>query len=305
MNINLAVKIGKLKLKNPVMVASGTFGYGEEFKDFIRLRKLGAIVSKTITLKPRKGNLPPRTCETPAGMLNSIGLENPGLEVFIKDKLPFLSKIGIPVIISIASEDSPVEFIELAERINRISVVSALELNISCPNVSGQKSLISQDPKATYQIVKSVRKVTSKTLITKLSPNVTCISEIAQAAEAAGSDALALINTLSGMSIDIDKRSAKLNAVCGGLSGPAIRPVALKMVFDVYNKIKIPIIGMGGIIDISSALEFFIAGATAISIGTANFINPRTSVEIISGLKEYAQRNKINSIEKLIGSLKI
>ncbi len=305
MNVNLSIKIGKLKLKNPVMVASGTFGYAEEFSDFINLKELGAIVTKTITLNPRRGNLPPRTCETPAGMLNSIGLENPGLEVFLKDKLPFLKKLGIPVIISIASEDDPKEFIELAKRINKIDAISALELNISCPNVAGQKTLISQDPKATYQAVKSVRKVTSKVLITKLSPNVTSINEIAQSAEDAGSDAVSLINTLSGMSIDVESRRPKLGAITGGLSGPAIRPVALKMVWDVYNKIKIPIIGMGGIMDTLSALEFIIAGAAAISVGTANFINPKTSVEIISGLKEYLRRNKINAIGRLTGNLKI
>jgi dihydroorotate dehydrogenase (NAD+) catalytic subunit len=305
MSINLSVKIGKLKLKNPVMVASGTFGYAEEFKDFINLKELGAIVTKTITLNPRQGNLPPRTCETPAGMLNSIGLENPGLELFLKDKLPFLKKLGIPVIISIALEDDPREFVELAKRINKINALSALELNISCPNVAGQKTLISQDPKATYQTVSSVRKITSKTLITKLSPNITCISEIAQAAEAAGSDAVSLINTLSGMSIDLARRKPKLAAITGGLSGPAIRPVALKMVWEAYNKIKIPIIGMGGIIDTLSALEFFIAGATAVSVGTVNFINPKAGVEIISGLKEYLERNKINRIGKLTGNLKI
>lgn len=305
MNVNLAVKIGKLKLKNPVMVASGTFGYAKEFEDFIKLKKLGAIVTKTITLNPRQGNLPPRTCETPAGMLNSIGLENPGWEVFLKDKLPFLKKLGLPLIVSIASEGGPKEFVELARRISKISAVSALELNISCPNVVGQKRLISQDPKATYQIVKAVRQVTSQTLITKLSPNVTCISAVAQAAEEAGSDAISLINTLSGMSIDLERRKPKLAAITGGLSGPAIRPVAIKMVWEVYNKIKIPIIGMGGIIDTSSALEFFIAGATAVSIGTANFIDPGVSVEIISGLQEYLKRNKISGIEKLTGSLKI
>lgn len=304
MSINLSVKIGKLRLKNPVMVASGTFGYGGEFKDFINLKELGAIVTKTITLNPRRGNLPPRTCETPAGMLNSIGLENPGLKVFLKDKLPFLRRLGIPVIMSISSEDDPGEFVELAKRIDKVSAVSALELNISCPNVAGQKTLISQDPKSTYQIVKSVRKATSKTLITKLSPNVTCIGEIAQAAEAAGSDAVSLINTLSGMSIDVESREPKLGAITGGLSGPAIRPIALKMVFEVYSKIKIPIIGMGGIIDTLSALEFFIAGATAVSVGTANFINPKTSIEIISGLKAYLRHNKITGIEKLTGDLK-
>jgi len=303
MRVDLSVQIGKLKLKNPVMVASGTFGYAEEFKDFINLKKLGAMVTKTVTLKPRRGNLPPRTCETPSGMLNSIGLENPGLEVFLKDKLPFLKKLGVPIIMSIASEDDPKEFIELAKRLNSISTVAALELNISCPNVIGQRFLISQDYEATYRAVSSVRKVTSKTLITKLSPNVTCISELARAAQSAGSDAVALVNTLSGMSINIENKRPKLAAVIGGLSGPAIRPVALKMVWEAYNKIKIPIIGMGGIIDTLSALEFFIAGASAISIGTANFINPRVSIEVIAGLSEYLKRKKMKKINDLTGSL--
>ena len=304
MNANLSVKIGRLKLKNPVMVASGTFGYAEEFKGFINLKNLGAIVTKTITLNPRQGNLPPRTCETPAGMLNSIGLENPGVEVFLKDKLPFLRKLGVPVVMSIASEGNSAEFVALAERIDKIGAISALELNISCPNLAGRQSLISQDPQSTYRAVKSVRKVTSKALITKLSPNVTCISEIARAAESGGSDAISLINTLSGMSINIREGRPKLAAITGGLSGPAVRPVALKMVWEAYNKIRIPIIGMGGIIDTQSALEFFIAGATAISIGTANFINPKASIEIISGLKEYLRQNKISGIGELTGSLK-
>jgi dihydroorotate dehydrogenase (NAD+) catalytic subunit len=304
MNTNLSIKIGKLKLKNPVMVASGTFGYAQEFKDFINLRKLGAIVTKTVTLRPRLGNPPPRTCETCAGMLNSIGLENPGLDIFLKEKLPFLNKLNVPVIMSIASEEDSSELIELAKRLDKLSSVDALELNISCPNVAGQKTLISQDKEATYKVVSSVRKVTSKTLITKLSPNVTCISDIARAAQEGGSDAVALINTLSGMSIDIEKRKPKLAQGIGGLSGAAIRPVALKMVWEAYNKIKIPIIGMGGIIDTQSAVEFIIAGATGISTGTANFINPKVSIEIIEGLKGYLYRQKIKSIEDLIGSLR-
>jgi len=319
MQTDISVKIGKLKLRNPVMVASGTFGYAEEFKDFISLKNLGAIVSKTITLKPRQGNAPPRTCETPAGMLNSIGLENPGIEFFIDEKLPLLKKIGVPIIVSIASEGGPEEFIILAERLDKLGEVSAIELNISCPNIKvtrsvrkpprrGQShkvaSLISQDAKATHDLVKKVRKVTRKTLITKLSPNVTDIVEIAKAAEEAGSDALALINTLSGMSIDVETRKPKIAMISGGLSGPAIRPVAVKMVWEVYQKVKIPIIGMGGIIDTTSALEFFVAGATAISIGTANFINPKISVEIIEGIKKYLVENNIKNIKELVGSLK-
>lgn len=303
--LNLKVKVGKLTLKNPVMVASGTFGYAEEFKDFMDLKKLGAIVTKTITVKPRQGNIAPRTCETPAGMLNSIGLENPGIDKFIKEKLPYLKKLGIPVIVSIAAEDGPGEFITLVKQLDKINEVSAIELNISCPNIRSQKHrLISQDPKATYAIVKGVRKATQKTLITKLSPNVTDITEIALAAESAGSDAVALINTLTGMSIDVGRRAPKLGSWTGGLSGPAIRPVAVKMAWEAYNKIKIPIIGSGGIIDIQSALEFFIAGATAISVGTANFINPKASMEIIAGLKDYLRKNKIKGIPGLIGSLK-
>ncbi|MFH1457626.1 MAG: dihydroorotate dehydrogenase [Candidatus Omnitrophota bacterium] len=315
MRSKLAVQIGGLRLKNPVMVASGTFGYAEEFKDFMDLKQLGALVTKTITLSPRKGNPLPRTCETPAGMLNSIGLENPGLEVFLREKLPALGKIGALIIVSIASEKDPEEFVDLAKRLDKTREVAAIELNISCPNIKAQSAkgkaqserlrtkLISQDPKATYDLVKSVRKVTKKTLIAKLSPNVTDIAEIAGAAEAAGSDAVSLINTLSGMSIDTYKRRPKLASGAGGLSGPAVRPIAVRMVWEAYQKIKIPIIGMGGIIDISSALEFFIAGAAAVSIGTANFVDPRVSVEIIEGIKKYLEKNKIDSISRLTGSL--
>jgi len=303
MRQNLSVSIGRLKLKNPVMVASGTFGYAEEFKDLIDLKELGAIVTKTITLKPHQGNAPPRTCETPSGMLNSIGLENPGLEVFIQEKLPDLLKIGPPIIISISAEKDPLEFIELARRLDKIGDIAAIELNISCPNIK-VTTLISQDARATYDLVRAVRRASRKTLVTKLSPNVTCILEIAQAAEAAGTDAIALINTLSGLCIDISSRQPKLGAITGGLSGPAIRPVAVRMVRDVYRKVKIPIIGMGGIIDSASALEFFIAGATAVAVGTANFINPGVTVEIIKGLEKYCRKNKINSIKELTGSLR-
>ena len=307
----ISVNIGKLKLKNPVMVASGTFGYGEEFADFLDLKKLGAIVSKTITLRPRRGNVPPRTCETPAGMLNSIGLENPGIDRFIGEKIPVFKKIGIPLIVSIASEGGHEEFVILAETLDKINSVSAIELNISCPNVKHSKlitqnsKLISQDPKATFELVKKVRKATKKTLITKLSPNVTDIVEIAKAAEAAGSDAICLINTLIGMSIDINSRKPRIAAVTGGLSGPAIRPVAIRMVWEVYKKVKIPIIGMGGIMDASSAIEFLLAGATAVSVGTANFIEPRSSVEVIDGIRKYLIKNRIKNARQLIGELEI
>ena len=317
MKPSLKVKIGKLELPNPVMAASGTFGYAEEFKDFIDLKKLGAIVTKTITLKPRAGNPPPRTCETPAGMLNSIGLENPGIEKFIEEKLPFIKNLKVPLIVSIASEADIEEFAALTRRLDKIPEVSAIELNISCPNIknssqftvhSSQKNsrrLISQDAKATYEVVKLARRTTRKTLITKLSPNVTDIAEIAQAAQDGGTDAIALINTILGMSIDVKSRRPKIAMGTAGLSGPAIRPVALRMVWEVYKKVKIPVIGMGGITDTESALEFFIAGASAIAVGTANFINPRIMIEIISGLEKYLARNKIKDIKELTGSLKI
>jgi len=326
-----SVNIGKIKLKNPVMVASGTFGYAQEFVDFIDLKKLGAIVTKTITLHPRQGNPPPRTCETPAGMLNSIGLENPGIDRFIAEKIPPLKKIGVPLIVSIASQADAEEFIELSRRLDRIKEVSGIELNISCPNIkksprstvlvcpadrsSPRKKncrlstvdsrLISQDAQATYDLVKSVRRVTKKTLITKLSPNVTDIAEIASSAQEAGSDAISLINTLTGLSIDINSRAPKIASVTGGLSGPCIRPVAVRMVHEVYEKIKIPIIGMGGIIDAASAIEFFIAGAAAVSVGTASFINPRCCIEIIDGIKKYLTKNGLKDIKDIIGSLKI
>jgi dihydroorotate dehydrogenase (NAD+) catalytic subunit len=311
----IAVKIGSLKLSNPVMVASGTFGYAGEFEGLLDIKRLGAIVTKTITLKARKGNLPPRTCEVPAGMLNSIGLENPGVEEFIKEKLPLAAKYGVPVIVSISAENDPQELTELARRLDGVKEAAAIELNISCPNIKlkgkskkekvqgKSKKLISQDPQATYDIVKKVRKVTRKTLITKLSPNVTDISEIALAAEGAGSDAVALINTLTGMRIDVESRTPLLGSVTGGLSGPGIRPVAVRMVWECYKKIKIPIVGMGGIIDLSSALEFIIAGASAVSIGTANFINPAASAEIIAGLTAYLKKHKIKDVSELVGSL--
>jgi len=301
---NLNIKIGKLKLKNPVLVSSGTFGYAEEFSGLTDLKKLGAIVTKTITVAARRGNPPPRTCETAAGMLNSIGLENPGIEVFIREKLPILKKTGAAVIVSIASEDDPGEFILLAKRLEKIKEVLAIELNISCPNMQKTK-LIAQDSSATYAVVKGVRRVSKKIIIAKLSPNVTDISEIARAAERAGADALSLVNTFYGMGIDLNTKRPKLGNIIGGLSGPAIKPMALYMVREVYRKVKIPIIGMGGIMNTQDALEFIIAGASAVSIGTANFINPRVTIEIIRGLKKYLITKKIKDIKTLIGTLKI
>jgi dihydroorotate dehydrogenase (NAD+) catalytic subunit len=237
-------------------------------------------------------------------MLNSIGLENPGVEVFIKEKLPSLLKIGPPIIVSISSIGDPKEFSVLAGKLDKIKGIAALELNLSCPNIKEHRRLISQSPKFTHAVVKMVRKSTKKTIIAKLSPNVNDIAEIARAAQDAGSDAVSLINTVNGMSIDVNLRQPKIAAVTAGLSGPAIRPVAVYMVWEARKKIKIPIIGMGGIIDTLSALEFFIAGATAISVGTGNFINPRISSEIIKGLEDYLIKNKIKGINQLTGSLK-
>jgi len=304
---NLEVEIAGIKLKNPVMTASGTFGYGEEFSPFIDLDKLGAMVLKGITLKPKMGNPPPRIIETPSGMLNAIGLQNVGVEMLIKEKLPHLQKFNTPVIINI-SGDTIEEYIELARRLGEVSKemgVAGLEVNISCPNVKKGGMVWGTDAKATYKIINSIRKATTLPLIAKLTPNVTDVKTIAQAAEEAGADALSLINTLVGTAIDIDSRKPKLANVSGGLSGPAVKPVALWLVWQVFQTVNIPVIGIGGIIKVEDALEFIIAGARAIEIGTANFVNPGVSIEIIEGIKKYLIENNIKDINELVGSLKI
>lgn len=299
--VNLSVALGKLKLNNPVLVASGTFGYGQEYRDLVPLRKLGALITKTITLKARKGNPPPRIAETDRGMLNAIGLENPGVEVFLQEKMPFLEKAGIPIIVSIA-EDTPAKFAALAKRLSKTKAIAALELNISCPNLN-KSNLIGQDARATYEVVKAVKRTTKLNVITKLSPNVTDIVKIAQAAEEAGSDVLALVNTFFAMAVDLRTKKAKLGNVSGGLSGPAIKPQALWMTRRVFKKVKVPLIGMGGIMDTQDALEFIICGASAIAVGTANFVNPRATTEIIAGIQKYLRKNKISNIKKLVGTL--
>jgi len=298
----LGIDIGKIRMKNPVMVASGTFGYGKELTDLVDIEKLGAIVTKTITLKPRTGNKPPRIAETPSGMLNAIGLENDGVDAFIKEKMPYLKRCNIPVIVSVSAQNAG-DFSKLAQKLDKVEGVSALEINISCPNLA-TKRLFSQDAGATNNVVKAVRKSTALTIITKLTPNVTDIAKIAKAAEDAGSDAVSLVNTYAGMAVDIDTKKPLLGNIAGGLSGPAIKPLALKAVWDVYNAVKIPIIGMGGIIEVNDALEFMICGATAVAIGSANFVEPKKSIEIIESLEYYINSNNISDIKDIIGSLK-
>ena len=301
----LEVKIGKLKMKNPVMTASGTFGYGEEFGAFFDLNKLGAMTLKGITLNPKKGNLPSRIIETSSGMLNAIGLQNVGVDILIKEKLPQLQKYNTPVIINI-SGDTIDDYIKIARKLNEVSEhikIGGLEINISCPNVKRGGMLWGTDAKLTYKVVNQIRKISKLPLIAKLSPNVTDIKEIALSAEEAGADAISLINTLAGMVIDIDSLRPKLANIHGGLSGPAIKPVALWMVWQVYQTVKIPIIGIGGIMRAEDAIEFIIAGAKAIQVGTANLVNPQASIEIIEGIQKYLIDKKINNINELIGSM--
>ena len=300
-SVNLKVDLAGIGMKNPVMVASGTFGYGEEYSQFMDLKQLGAIVTKSITLKPRAGNKPPRIIETPAGMLNAIGLQNVGLERFISEKMPFLREAGAPVIASISGAEIS-EYVELAASLSNVKGIAGLELNISCPNVAKGGMMFGADPRVTHKLIKAVRGATGLPLIAKLSPNVTSVVEIAAAAEEAGADALSLINTLLGMAIDIHTRQPKLANITGGLSGPAVRPVAVRMVWQVADAVDIPVI-MGGIVTADDALEFMIAGAKAVALGTANFINPLAAVEIISGIEDFMIRNDICSVSDLVGSL--
>ena len=302
--VSLNIDLAGIKMKNPVMVASGTFGYGEEYSQFLDLRELGAIVVKSISLLPRAGNQPPRIAETPAGMLNAIGLQNVGLERFVADKMPFLRDLGIPIIVSIAGEDVS-EYVELAEKLTNIEGVGGIEVNISCPNVSKGGMSFGADPFVTSSLVRAIRAATGLPLIVKLTPNVTDIAEIASAAAESGADALSLINTLLGMAIDIHTRQPKLANITGGLSGPAIRPVAVRMVWQVARAVDLPVIGMGGIMTAEDALEFMIAGARAVSVGTANFVNPLAALEIISGIEDFMIRNEIRDVNDLVGSLKM
>ncbi len=299
--IGLDVKIGKLKLKNPVMTASGTFGYGEEYSEFIDIKRLGAVVVKGLSPRRREGNPPPRLVETAAGMLNAIGLQNIGIKSFVKDKLPFLRKSGACVIVNFFG-DSVDEFAEAARILSEADGVSGLEMNISCPNKQAGWCIFGTDPRVTSRVVKEVRKNTKLPLIVKLSPNVTDISLLARTAEEAGADAVSLINTLTGMSIDIRTRKPRLANITGGLSGPAIKPVALRMVYDVYKAVKIPVIGMGGITTTEDALEFIMAGASAIAVGTANFMRPSATIDILEGIISFMKAGKIPDIGSLTGT---
>ena len=300
--MNLSIQIGNIKFKNPVTVASGTFGHAEKFYDLEEVKKLGAIVPKTVTLHPREGNPPLRILETAGGMLNAIGIENPGVDGFIKKKLPPLQKIGVPLIISILGHTDE-EFLTLTKKFNEAGGISALELNLSCPNLK-QKTLVAQDPEATLRVVKKVKEISRIPIIAKLSPNITDISLIAKAAEDGGADCISLINTFTAIAIDTRTRRSRLGNFTGGLSGPAIKPIALSMVYEVYKKVKVPIIGMGGIMTANDALEFLIAGATMVAVGTANFINPRAPLEVLNGIETYMKENKISDIKDIIGSLK-
>ena len=301
-NVDLSIKLGRVNLNNPVLVAAGTFGFGEEYAKLIDLSRLGGIITKTVTLEPREGNPPPRLAETPAGLLNAIGLENPGIDVFLEDKMPFLSQFEAALIVNIAGEKEE-DYLTLAERLNEKERIDALEINISCPNVKEKGLIFGTDPGRTFSLVKKLREVTNIPLIIKLTPNVTDIGEIAQAAEEAGAEALSLINTILGMSIDVETRRPKLGNITGGLSGPAIRPIAVRMVRDVFQKVSLPIIGLGGITCSEDALEFILAGASAVAVGTANFIDSRTVPKIVEGIEKYMQRKDIENFEDLIGWL--
>ena len=300
--MNLSVDIAGVTMKNPVTTGSGTFGSGEEFSEFVDLSKLGAVTTKGVANVPWPGNPTPRVAEVYGGMLNAIGLQNPGIDVFVERDVPYLKKAGATIIVNVCGK-SEKQYEEVVERLSD-EPVDLLEINVSCPNVKEGGIAFGQDPKALYEITKAVKAKAKQPIIMKLSPNVTDITEMAKAAVDAGSDALSLINTLTGMKIDIERRDFVLANKTGGMSGPAIKPVAVRMVYQVANAVDVPIIGMGGIATAEDALEFIMAGATAVSVGTANFINPATTLEVVDGIKAYMERHQINDINELIGCVK-
>lgn len=300
----LKIDIAGLHLKNPVMTASGTFGYGSEFSDFFDLSRIGGIFVKGTTLRERQGNDYPRMAETPMGMLNAVGLQNKGVDYFIEKIYPEIQKIDTNIIVNVSGSTIE-DYVECAEKISRLENIPAIELNISCPNVKEGGMAFGTSACSAGNVVSAVRKVYGKTLIVKLSPNVTDITEIARATEAEGADALSLINTLLGMAIDIKKRKPVLSTVTGGLSGPCIKPVALRMVWQVFNAVKVPIIGMGGISCWEDAIEFILAGASAIQIGTYNFVDPTISIKVVDGIRQYLDDNNIASVKDLVGALEV
>ena len=299
-DISLEVKVDRLTLRNPVMTASGTFGYGEEFTDFIDLARLGGIVVKGTTGERRQGNPYPRMAETPAGMLNAVGLQNVGVETFCNEVYPRIKHFDTNVIVNV-SGSSIEEYCKVAEMIDALEKIPAIELNISCPNVKKGGMGFGTNPEMAAQVVAEVRKVYNKTLIVKLTPNVTSVVEIAKAVEGAGADSVSLINTLLGMAVDVERRRPMLSTVTGGLSGPCVKPVAVRCVWQVAHVVKIPVIGLGGIRTAADALEFLMAGAKAVEVGTANFMDPQVTVKIVDGLTDYCRRHNISDINDLIG----
>ena len=299
---SLSVKIGALELRNPVMTASGTFGYGLEFQDFVDLSRLGGIVVKGTTLHPREGNPYPRMAETASGMLNCVGLQNKGVDYFCKDIYPKVKDLPTNVIVNVSGSAID-DYVETARRIGELESIPAIELNISCPNVRQGGMAFGVTCEGASSVVRAVRKAYPKTLIVKLSPNVTDIAEIARAVEAEGADSVSLINTLMGMAIDAEKRKRILSIGTGGLSGPAVKPVALRMVYQVARAVKIPVIGLGGIMTATDAIEFLLAGATAIEVGTANFIDPSVTMKVVEGIEAYLERHGFQSVSDIIGAL--
>ena len=300
--MNTKVNIAGVEFKNPVMVASGTFGSGAEYDEFVDLNRLGAVVTKGVANVPWEGNPTPRIAETYGGMLNAVGLQNPGYDLFAKRDIPYLKKYDTNIIVNVCGRTTE-DYIDVVEKLGH-EEVDMLEINISCPNVKHGGIAFGQDPKAVEAITKEVKKVAKQPVIMKLSPNVTDITEMAKAAEAGGADALSLINTLTGMQIDVERQKFVLANKTGGLSGPAIKPVAVRMVYQVANAVKVPIIGMGGIANASDAMEFILAGATAVSVGTANFNNPNTTIEVVEGIEDYMRRHNVEDINSLIGLVK-
>lgn len=300
----LKVNIGRLELKNPVMTASGTFGFGEEYADFLDLSKLGGICVKGTTILPREGNDYPRMAETPMGMLNAVGLQNKGVDYFVSDIYPRIKDFDTRIVVNVSGSTIE-DYVACTEKLIGLDNVAAIELNISCPNVKEGGMAFGTCTKSAGDVTRAVRKVWDKSMIVKLSPNVTDITEIARSVEAEGADSVSLINTLLGMAIDIKSQRPILSTVTGGLSGPCVKPVALRMVWQVYNSLKIPVIGMGGISSWQDAIEFILAGATAIQIGTHNFIDPTISEKVVVGIKQYLEDNNISNIKELTGALKI